>query len=230
MNVGMSCRNAAQLRDRHLDGDLSPSLSAEVHAHLLQCPACQRQHELYRATGDVIARDRTEPRLSDDFAARLLAAIETSPRRRPVGPVRLQTRRALRERFWRLAFSVSVPAAAAMLFLGVMIWPTTEAVRNNGLVAGVSIRATDALGMNEVADPAVSAVAETVRAAGSITEVQRLLVDQARLGVEGRPLVVEPEMTLLRALLLPFSEVLDPSAARESDRNSASTDDDIVRF
>lgn len=228
--MGMSCRNVVQLRDRHLDGDLSPSLSAEVHAHLLQCPACQRQHELYRATGEVIARDRSEPRLTDDFTARLLAAIESSPRRRPMGPVRLQTRRALRERFWRLAFSVSVPAAAAMLFLGVMIWPTSEPVRNNGLVAGVSIRATDVVGMNEVADPAVSAVAETVRAAGSITEVQRLLVDQARLGVEERSLVVEPEMTLLRALLLPFSEVLDPSTQRENDKNTTPAADDVVRF
>lgn len=59
----MTCRHVQQLRDSYLDGELSSSLMAEVHAHLLQCPECQRQVEMIRIAGHVIAGDRSEPAL-----------------------------------------------------------------------------------------------------------------------------------------------------------------------
>lgn len=224
----MTCRHVASLRDRHLDGELSPSLSAEMHAHLLQCPACQRQFEMFRAVGEVIARDRVEPRLRPDFAGSVVARMSKHPVRKSQ-PIKLHTRRDLRERFWRLAFSASIPAAAAMLFLAVLIWPTNEPTR--GLVAGVSVRATDAAGVNDVAVPAVEAVNETVRAADSLTQMQRLIVDQARQGADGKSAMTgaesKPEITLLNALLFPFNEAIEPV---EEAKPESPKDDGVVRF
>lgn len=228
--VVMTCRNVATLRDRHLDGELSPSLSAEMHAHLLQCPACQRQFEMFRTAGEVIARDRSEPKLRADFAAGVVARMSKAPASRNSQPIRLHTRRDLRERFWRLAFSVSVPAAAAILFLGVLIWPISAPTKSRGLVAGyVSTRATDAAGVNDVATPAVDAVNETMRTARSLTQMRGILVDQARPGPGEAPAVstetvAKPEMTLLNALLFPFNEALEPETPETIE------DEGVVRF
>jgi len=221
--VVLTCRNVAQLQDRHLDGELSASLSAEVHAHLLQCPACQRQHELYRTVGEVVGRDRSEPLLSADFASRVVAEFVANPPRSGSTVLNIQTRRALRERFWRLAFSVSVPAAAAMLFLGVLIWPTTDVRGPRGLVAGVSVRATDAAGVNDVAAPAMNVVAETVRAAKSFSQMQQILVDEAKPAFVP---TVDPEVTLLNALFIPFTEALEPARPVEA----KDADEGIIRF
>ncbi len=228
----MNCRHVAQLRDRHLDGELSSSLSAEVHAHLLQCSGCRRQFEMFRACGEVIARDRAEPKLSPDFAAKLAARVVTTPRHSSATAFRafpLQTRRALRERFWRLAMSVSLPAAAAMLFLTVLIWPTSDPTPA-GLVAGYnSSRATDVVGMSNMAEPTADAVAEMVRAANSITQLPGMLVDQAREGVpdHAAPQAPNPEITLLNALLFPFNEALDSNPEPEPAKTG---DDGVVRF
>lgn len=226
----MTCRHVGQLRDRHLDGELSPSLAAEVHAHLLQCPACQRQFELYRSVGEVITRDRSEPKLAVDFTARVTAAVSKLPRSSQ-SQIRLHTRRALRERFWRLTKSAAIPAAAAMLFLAVLIWPTNEPTMPGGLVAGVSVRATEAVGVNDVADPALSAVNETVRAASSISRIQAILVEQARqTGGEPKNFAAppKPEITLLNALLFPFNEAIEPAAPH--DGTAAPKDDGVIRF
>ncbi len=229
----MTCRHVAQLRDRHLDGELSASLSAEVHAHLLQCSTCRRQFEMYRACGEVIARDRSEPRLRPDFASRVVAQLGTMPKSKispTVCALPLQTRRVLRERFWRLALSVSMPAAAAVLFLAVMIWPTSVPT---GLVAGESIRrATDMPGVNTMTEPTADAVAETVRAANSISQLPRMLVDQARESVPSPSPATDaaaqkPEITLLNALLFPFNEAL---SSVETTDTAPADDDGIVRF
>ncbi|MBX3396039.1 MAG: zf-HC2 domain-containing protein [Phycisphaerae bacterium] len=226
----MTCRHVGQLRDRHLDGDLSPSLAAEVHAHLLQCPACQRQFELHRCVGEVITRDRSEPKLPVNFTSRVTAALSQLPRSSQT-PIRLHTRRALRERFWRLTVSAAVPAAAAMLFLTLLIWPTNERSIPGGLVAGVSVRATEAVGVNDVADPALSAVNETVRAASSISRIQEIIVEQARqTGGESKHSAgaAKPEITLLNALLFPFNEAIEPATPHDAD--AAPKDDGVVRF
>src|SRR5262249_11516679 len=73
----MTCRNCLDLRDAFLDGELSETQVAEVHAHLLQCPECQQHIEMMRACGDVIRKDRRGPRLSMDFSDRLMASLPT---------------------------------------------------------------------------------------------------------------------------------------------------------
>lgn len=86
----ITCQHARQLFDRYLDGELSPSLQAELHAHQLSCSACQTELAMLEACGDVIMLDRRrEPRLSDSFTDRVLMArraqLASQPRRRNWG-------------------------------------------------------------------------------------------------------------------------------------------------
>lgn len=83
----ITCQHARQLFDRYLDGELSPSLQAELHAHQLSCSACQTELAMLEACGDVIMLDRRrEPKLSDSFTDRVLLArraqLASQPRRR----------------------------------------------------------------------------------------------------------------------------------------------------
>lgn len=84
----ITCQNARDLFDRHLDGELSASLQTELHAHCLQCLSCQNELAMLETCGDVIALDRGEPQLSAAFTDRVLAArrsrIARPPRRWPL--------------------------------------------------------------------------------------------------------------------------------------------------
>src|SRR6185436_13710965 len=71
----MTCRNVRQLHDAFVDGELSASLTAEVHAHLLQCPECQHEIEMLRAATDVITQDHSEPIMDSGFASRVIAQM-----------------------------------------------------------------------------------------------------------------------------------------------------------
>ena len=55
----ITCQNARDLFDRHLDGELSASLQTELHAHCLQCLSCQNELAMLETCGDVIALDRS---------------------------------------------------------------------------------------------------------------------------------------------------------------------------
>jgi len=100
----MTCRQVEHLLDAYLDGELSPSLRAEVHAHRLGCPRCQRRIELLEVCGDVIRMDRREPVLSADFADRVMAGFAAS-------------RRARHRRVpWVVRLAAPLAAAAAVAF------------------------------------------------------------------------------------------------------------------
>jgi len=209
----MTCRHVAQLRDVYLDGELSASLTAEVHAHLLQCPECQNQFEMFRACGELIAKDHPELELDSGFAGRVLASL---PRTSPLSAsARLRTRRDARRRFWRLLISSSVPAAAAVLFFSVLIWPTNEATGPSGLVRGVSVEATEATGVHQVAKSTLNAVAETQRATRSLKQIVKISVDDARRDVseeaqKAGAQVQPPKITFTDLLLAPFRDLLQP--------------------
>lgn len=130
--MAVTCRHVRQLHDAYLDGDLSASMNAEVHAHLLQCPACQQQVETVRACGDVIANDRSEPRLSGDFATRVLAELPAAPVLR-LAPV--ETRRTRRMRLLRGVMAGAMPAIAASLVFAVLLGPQIRV--NPNVVAGI---------------------------------------------------------------------------------------------
>lgn len=106
----MTCRHCRDLRDAVLDGELSESQVAEVHAHLLQCPECQQHIELMRACGDVIRKDRAVPRLPVDFTDRLLARL-------PQHQIALSSRQHRWMRVRRWVEIGAIPAVAAGLAL-----------------------------------------------------------------------------------------------------------------
>jgi len=105
----ITCQHARQLFDRYLDGELSSSLQAELHAHQLSCSACQSELAMLEACGDVVALDRCEPRLSASFTDRVLSARQAQLSRRP-------------RRWGRRVLVVGLPtAAAASILLAVML-------------------------------------------------------------------------------------------------------------
>ncbi len=112
----ITCQHARQLFDRYLDGELSPSLQAELHAHQLSCSACQTELAMLEACGDVIMLDRRrEPTLSDSFTDRVLMARRAQLVKQP------------RRRSWgRTLVLVSSPlAAAASIVLAMsLMWPS----------------------------------------------------------------------------------------------------------
>ena len=102
----MRCNQAQQLFDAYLDGELSPSLAAELGAHQLQCARCRQALALMEVTGHILASEPGEASLSHDFANRLLACLK-HPRTRPL------------RRLQRWVY-LGVPlAAAAMIALAV---------------------------------------------------------------------------------------------------------------
>ncbi len=88
----MNCDQAQNLFDAYLDGELSPGLETELHAHRLQCAACRQELALMEVAGHVIRSDVGEPKLDADFSNRLLACIEPAapkPRRRSQWVIRI---------------------------------------------------------------------------------------------------------------------------------------------
>ncbi|MHC4798834.1 MAG: zf-HC2 domain-containing protein, partial [Planctomycetota bacterium] len=83
----ITCQDARHLFSRYLDGDLSSSLKTELHAHQLNCSTCRDELSMLETCGEVIALDLCEPKLSESFTDRVLAAREAQlarvkPRRR----------------------------------------------------------------------------------------------------------------------------------------------------
>ncbi len=221
----MTCRHVQQLHDAYIDGELSPSLMAEMHAHLLQCPVCQQQVELTRACGSVIANDGDEPALDAGFAARVVAALQQKASAR--APV-LETRRSRRQRLWRITAGAGLPAAAAALFLCVLIWPASEPSGPPRIVAG---RAVEAAGLLEMVHPTLSAVADTRHAAESLNQMLSMAGDDAARNV-GKTMqrVAKPSTASVWKFFFeePFSGLLEPDPPAEAAQPDQG--EDLIRF
>lgn len=110
----ITCQHARQIFDRYLDDELSPSLQAELHAHVINCTPCQNHLALIEACGDVIRLDKCEPLLGRSFTDRVLAA-----RREQAAAV---PGRAGSRGLGRLGWWIGGPmAAAASIVLVVML-------------------------------------------------------------------------------------------------------------
>ena len=217
----MTCRHVQELRDAYLDAELSPSLMAEVHAHLLQCPECQQQMEMIRVAGHVIASDRPEPGLKADFASRVVASLPGVGFGKPAG---LMTRRVRRRYQWRRVLSSGLPAAAAVLFFCVLIWPATEKNSRPTLVKG---KVMEVSGAKSVVDPPLGAIEATKQAADSVNRVFQMGIDEAHRNVsQGLDQLKTQKMSLLDIFLEPFNGLLDSGrrAPAQADK------DEIVRF
>lgn len=121
----ITCQHAKHLFDRYCDGELSPSLQTELHAHQLSCSGCQGELALLESCGDVIAYDRCEPTLSASFTDRVLLAH------------RAQSKPAPRRNWARLVISIASPvAAAACIGLAVLLIAPVGNGTNRTQVAG----------------------------------------------------------------------------------------------
>ncbi len=130
----ITCQHARQLFDRHLDDELSPSLQAELHAHVIQCTPCQNQLALFEACGDVIRLDAREPRVSGSFADRVMAGrrqqLATAAAKRPV---------AGRRMVWRIGAPMAAAAGIVLaVTLGLFAY---NRVSNPGTVVASDVKA-----------------------------------------------------------------------------------------
>jgi anti-sigma factor RsiW len=208
-----------------LDGELSPSMTAEVHAHLLQCPSCQKETEVLRACSSVIAKDRLDAGLTDDFATRVLASM---PPASGASTSQLITRRSRRERLWRVGLGGGLPAAAAALFFAVLIWPSEESIRPTR-VAGMAV---EAAGVKSVVSPTLETAADARRAAQSLNQLVEMSVrkatDDARQGMAAAtsPDKAAKEPSVLDILLLPFNDLVPGAKVQPAPEGG----DPVVRF
>ncbi|HKQ49249.1 MAG TPA: zf-HC2 domain-containing protein [Phycisphaerae bacterium] len=209
----LTCRHVQHLHDRFLDGDLTPSMTAEIHAHLLQCPACQHQMEISRASADVIARDDSHYELDSGFAMRVVAALPKPSPSAALG----SAQRSRRRRVWRIVGMAALPAAAAALFIAVVILPTAPTTPRPTFVAG---KAVEAAGVQDLMNPTLDAVDGTRRAAKDLNQLLQISVQGVGEGVRKGIENAKPpraDLTPMDVLLLPFNDALVPEQPKSDD-------------
>ncbi len=162
----MNCKQAQNLFDTYLNGELSGPLATEFAAHKVSCDKCRRELALLEVAGHVIASDTDTPILSDEFTDRLLAAC--------------QTRQELpwyRQR--RILFKISAPLAAAACLAMVLSYitaPSTNTVPGHPapIVAGATQESTsedvkaqvDALLKKDPDNPGLRKLSDDLQAGG----------------------------------------------------------------
>lgn len=160
----MNCREAKQLFDTYLDGDLSGPLVDELGAHRIECSHCRRSLDLLEVAGQVMATDADAPDVADDFTARVLLAAEELPPRRSIA-------------FRRLVYVGGSLAAAACVLLVATLWMRGDSV------AGAS--AEGSTGLDHGSPTSVAGFTETVsdidELRGNVTEALRRDPENTRL-------------------------------------------------
>ncbi|MFH1420004.1 MAG: zf-HC2 domain-containing protein [Planctomycetota bacterium] len=219
----MTCRHVQKFRDAYLDDELSPSLTAEIHAHILQCPACQREVEMIRVSGNVIANDDAEPALPMDFANRVVASLPNVGTGSMSG---LLTRRARRRRFWRAVAGMSLPVAAALLFFLVLVWPAATGDRRPPAVAGAT--AVSAVGAGDVVESTLNMLEETRQAAEGVNRIVGYSIAEAQENVRKQlDKTPKPSVSITDILVDPITGLLDAAVHEASDQAG---EQEVVRF
>jgi len=230
--MSVTCRHVRQLHDSYIDRELPAGLTAEVHAHLLQCPACQQEVEMVRACGGVIASDRSEPQLDAGFTARMAAMVAERAAVKTIPFKQVESRRDRRWRKLRSVAMTSIPAVAAMLFFAILIRPGDETPTTVTAVRGVAVEQAGVKGMVE---PTISALSQTRQAVQDFNQLCEIAVSDAATGatrVIGRSSASEAPITstgpsLLDFFLPTFDEMLR-SAVPEAE--SSSPDSELIRL
>lgn len=225
----LTCRQVQNLHHQFIDGALSASLVAEIHAHLLQCPACQREVEISRAAAHVLAKDFPEPALDSGFASRVVAAMAE---KRPVRKSPVLVRREQSSRWRRFAMVGSLPAAAAVVFLAILIWPSEDRSTRDTKVAGAVTSVVDAVGVKDIADPTLEAVAGARDAAQSLNQLLQISANEARQSMQDGLREIDSTAprseppSLMELFFQPFDEVLrpeKPATAKDGEKK-------VIRF
>ncbi len=212
----ITCPDTRQLFDRYLDDQLSPSLQAELHAHVLQCNDCQNELAILEACGDVVRLDRREPVLSGSFTDRVLAARRTQLAVKPPRSRRL---------IYALGMPVAAAASIALAFLLTApvvkdqpVPPGTALVSTSGDVAPVLPRETVI---------AADAIAAPVSFRDELTKLtERTFTPEARAELKNTPEM--PALSFFDALLAPVME--GTRHAVEGTRRTAADIELLIRF
>jgi anti-sigma factor RsiW len=208
----MRCKDAQKLFDAYLDGELSPSLAAELGAHQLQCPRCRRELALLEVTGHILSSDPEDASLGDDFAERLLACLEQRPPHRRLKRV---------QRWLYIGVPLAAAAVIALAFIGVFNPETRVA------------------GKEEFMGPALDPDAADVQATGSpdltVPKADASFPDQRSAGAmaseDGRNLTVWDFLDAIEQAAGPSgtdegkSAAEDDPASTSDDQTGASEDD-----
>ncbi len=230
--MSVTCRHVRQLHDAYIDRELPAGLTAEVHAHLLQCPVCQREVEMVRACGGVIASDRPEPQLDAGFTARMAAMVAERAAAKTIPFRQVETRRDRRWRKLRSVAMTAVPAVAAMLFFAILIRPGDEAPAPATAVRGVTVEQAGVKGM---VAPTLSALNETRQAVQDFNQLCQIAATDAANGatrVMDRSTSAGDKVTttapsLLDFFLPTFGEIMGPSGFESGQPEG---EDELIRF
>ncbi len=225
----ISCKHARQLFDRHFDGELSPSLQAELHAHQLACSDCQSALAITEACEDVIRYDRREPLLDDSFTDRVMAA------RRDQQVIRAKRWFIPQGPWYRVAtIALSPLAAAASIAMAVsLILPTYEPLRTRMVASEIEV--SDGVSQNVSAltsgkstseeDPRIVTTASHHSAVPFMDALLGPLVSRAKTTMEGaRSCAAEFELLMEMGLSQP-TEKLAAQWRLQEDRDTVGETD-----
>ena len=167
----IECGQAENLFDAYLNHELSASLTAELHAHVISCGRCGQELALLEACGDVVATDRIGPVPGDDFTDRVLAGW--GPARR----VRVSLERWRRFSLWGGA---GVAAAAAIMLF---VLPLSMPGNPDTLVQGMRISVGE-IDADQVGEPLIRRMmVQTIRAMDATGRGARALGELGAFGL-----------------------------------------------
>ena len=200
----MDCQQACNLFDAYLDGELSPALATELHAHRLQCASCRQELAVMEVAGHVIASGGDEPALEAGFTDRLLACLQPQVRKPHAG------------RTWIFRIGgVAAAAACLALLIGYLSQPEPR-------VAGTRVGLVDAgPGVAQPGPPERADIPSPGLDRAAIA-LSRTLEDAVRETHESSDSLVH----LGRMTLLQMVEALQLEELRESDAPYESWPDD----
>ncbi len=160
----MNCERFEKLIDSYLDGQLSGTLLAELHAHRLNCRRCSRVVSMLEAAGDVIAQDRSEPKIGADFSDRVLAAMPVAPK--------------VNRSVWlvRLGAGAAGLAAAAAIMLAVLV-SSQAPTRHTAVAGGVAVAPDSGLALPEGSENVVIRSTPAADAAQDATASDSTILD-----------------------------------------------------
>lgn len=209
----MDCRQARQLFDAYLDGELSPTLATELGAHRVHCAACRRELALLEVTGHIIASDRDEVLVEDDFTDRLLACMP-APRRHWLW----QARRRL-----YVAVPLAAAAVVALGFFGVFRGSSSD-VR----IAGMKVEADREL-VDLLVEPP-KAVAEPAAPNPDAAQVRELdeMFRRMRESLSAKKQAGESVQHFFDLSILQLLSIVDSVEPTSEDQAEGNTDEDAV--
>ncbi len=211
--MSMDCTEFEQLVDPYLSGELSGVFRLEMDAHRLRCPRCQQTVAMLESLRDALRSDSDTPRLSDDFADRVMAAVhERRMAPEPNAPRRL------------LLWAPGLAAAAAVLVFS--LWPqsVTPASERDEPAPGITVLAPAGDGaqqlaiFNEVLDRIESRIHQMHQAGRSITSDTVQLAEYLNLDLPA-DVAAQTHELLASDPFTGFWKALVPPAASPLDRS-----------